>query len=65
MAIYHEDIVDIELESGNIHRSFAKHSIGSGDAAANRFGVRVLRNGEAVDLTGASCQSRPMARRCG
>lgn len=56
MAIYHEDIVDIELESGNIHRSFAKHSIGSGDAAANRFGVRVLRAGVAVALLGVTCQ---------
>lgn len=56
MAIYHEDIVDIELESGNIHRSFAKHSIGSGDTAANRFGVRVLRAGVAVALSGVVCQ---------
>ena len=55
MAIYKENIVDIELNSGNIHRSFMNHSIGSGDAAANRFGVRVVRNGEAVNLTGVSC----------
>ena len=56
MALYREDIVDIELTGGNIHRSFAKHSIGSGDAAANRFGVRVFRNGEPVNLTGATCE---------
>lgn len=56
MALYREDIVDIELTGGNIHRSFAKHSIGSGDAAANRFGVRVFRNGEPVILTGATCE---------
>ena len=56
MAIYKEDIVDIELQSGTIHRSFLNHSIGSGDSAANRFGVRVLRGGEPVDLTGVSCQ---------
>ena len=55
MAIYHEDIISIELNSGNIHRSFARHSIGSGDSAANRFGIRVLRGGEEVDLTGCSC----------
>ena len=55
MAIYHEDIVDINLESGNVHRSFAKHSIGAADNLANRFGVRVFREGEAVDLTGCSC----------
>lgn len=56
MAIYKEDIVDIELESGSIHRSFLNHTIGSGDADANRFGVRVFRAGEAVDLDGCSCQ---------
>ena len=55
VAIYHEDIVDIELESGNIHRSFMRHSIGSGDSAANRFGIRVLRNGQEVDVSGCSC----------
>ena len=46
MAIYKEDIVDIELESGVIHRTFLHHSIGLGDAKANRFGVRLFRNGE-------------------
>ena len=56
MAIYHEDIVDIDLANGNIHRSFAKHSIGSGDVAANRFGIRVLRAGVAVALLGVTCQ---------
>ena len=55
MAIYHEDIVNINLESGNIHRSFAKHSIGSADNLANRFGVRVYRDGAEVDLSGCSC----------
>lgn len=50
MAIYREDIVDIELTSGTIHRSFLTRSIGSGDNKANRFGVRVLRNGSPVEL---------------
>ena len=54
--LYHQDIVDIELNTGNIHRSFLKHSIGSGDEDANRFGVRVYRDGNPVNLTGASCQ---------
>ena len=31
MAIYKEDIVDIELESGTIHRSFLCHAIGLAD----------------------------------
>lgn len=55
MAVYREDIITIELESGSISRNFLQHSIGSGDAAANRFGVRVVRNGKYVDLTGVSC----------
>ena len=56
MAIYKSDIVDVELENGNISRNFLKHSIGSGDADANRFGVRTFRNGIPEDLTGASIQ---------
>lgn len=56
MAIYKSDIVDIELENGNIHRSFLRHSIGSGDSDANRFGVRTFRGGVPQDLTGASVQ---------
>lgn len=52
MANYREDILDIELENGSLHRSFLRHTIGSGDALGNRFGVRVFRNGEPVELTG-------------
>jgi len=50
------NIVDIELNSGNLHRSWLNHSIGTGDAKANCFGVRLFRNGEAVSLTGGSVQ---------
>lgn len=53
MANYHEDIVNIELESGNIHRSFLHHSIGEGDDRANRFGVRLFRNGEPENVSGS------------
>lgn len=56
MAIYHQDIADIELNSGSIFRNFLKHSIGLGDAAANRFGVRVFRDGDAETLSSVSCQ---------
>lgn len=56
MAVYKRDIVDINLETGNIHRSFLKHSIGYKDAAADHFGIRVFRNGEPVNLTGVSIQ---------
>ena len=52
MAIYNENIVDIELTSGSIFRSFLSHTIGSGDVLANRFGVRVFRNGEPEDIGG-------------
>lgn len=54
--IRHVDIVDIDLDAGNIHRSFLKHSIGKGDSGANVFGIRVLRAGVAVALVGAVCQ---------
>ena len=56
MAIYHEDIVSIDLESGTIHRSFLAHTIGKADVDANRFGIRAFRGGVPVDLSGASCQ---------
>ena len=55
MAIYHDDIVNVELTSGSIHRSFLNRSIGEGDSAANRFGVTLKRNGEPVTLDGVTC----------
>lgn len=54
MAIYRNDIADIDLETGTVHRSFLNKALGEGDISGNRFGVRVLRNGQAVDLTGVS-----------
>ena len=56
MAIYKQNIVDIDLGRGQIHRSFLNHSIGMYDQQADRFGIRVLRDGEAVDLTGITVQ---------
>lgn len=56
MAVYREDILDVELESGTVNRSFLCHSIGEGDNAANRYGIRAFRNGSPVPLTGISCQ---------
>ena len=56
MAVYKQDIVDIELNSGNVHRSFLKHSIGTADAKADHFGVRTFRGGVPVDLSGVSVQ---------
>ena len=54
MAVYREDIVDIELESGTIFRSFMNKCIGEGDTNGNRFGFRCLRKGEPVSLTGSA-----------
>ena len=61
MAIYKSDIVDINLETGNIHRSFLNHTIGHKDDDADRFGVRAFRDGVAQDLSGCSCQAIFMA----
>ena len=41
MAHYKEDIVNIDLANGKIHRSFLMRAIGSKDDDADRFGVRV------------------------
>jgi len=56
MAVYKQNIVNINLNSGNVHRSFLQQSIGMADNQADRFGVRVFRDGTAVDLTGVSVQ---------
>ncbi|MBO7661820.1 MAG: hypothetical protein J6U01_00435 [Clostridia bacterium] len=50
------DIVAIELNSGNLHRSWLNHSIGSGDIMANAFGVDIFRDKQAVNLVGGSVQ---------
>jgi hypothetical protein len=56
MAVYKKDIVAIELNSGNVHRSFLQHSLGKSDKNANHFGIRVFRGGEPVDLSDVSVQ---------
>ena len=55
MAIIHTDIADIELNSGTVQRSFAQKIIGEGDTKANRYGVRLWRNGEAESVGGSTC----------
>lgn len=54
MAIYKEDIVEIDLETGTVFRSYANNCIGEGDIGANRFGFICRRNGEPVLLNGSS-----------
>ena len=61
MAHYREDIIDIELNSGSLHRSFASHAIGLGDNMENRYGVRLFRNGEEESIGSATCQGLFMA----
>lgn len=55
MSFYNEDIANIDLESGTVHRSFLNRAIGSGDNKANRFGVRVFRGNQEVSLNGYEC----------
>lgn len=52
MANYKEDLVDVELTTGNIHRSYLNRAIGEGDKMANRFGVRAFRGGSPESLSG-------------
>lgn len=55
MAVRNENIVTVDLNDGNIFRSFFNRMIGEGDNMANRFGVQIRENGEAVSLVGAAC----------
>lgn len=54
MAVYKQDIRDVEMNCGSIQREFLGRNLGEGDALANRFGVRLFRNGEAESI-GGSC----------
>lgn len=49
------DIIDININGGSIHRSFVNHSIGGGDESGNIYGFRIIRDGQVVNLSGASC----------
>lgn len=54
--IFHEDIIKVDLaNSGVIHRSFLNRTIGKDDDYANRFGVELYFNGEALNLDTSSC----------
>lgn len=55
MAVYREDIADVELSTGRVSRTFLNHPLGEGDAEADVFGIRVWKNGEAVNLAGQTC----------
>lgn len=51
MAIIHRDIMDVELNNGTVFRTFAQRSICEGDNRGNRFGLRVLLDGEVQDIS--------------
>ena len=55
MAHYREDIINIELENGTVFRSFNNKVIGTGDAAGNRYGIKLMRKNEPVSMIGAAC----------
>lgn len=53
MAIYKQNIVDVELD-GSVHRSFCGTLIGEADIQGDRFGVRCYRNGQEESIAGAT-----------
>lgn len=55
MAHYREDIIDIDLDSGGVNRSYLSHLLNGNDIKANRFGVRLLKGGAPVSIGGATC----------
>lgn len=55
MGLYNEDIIDIDLNSGSVYRSFANKTISEGDISANRYGVRLWRGKTPATAEGATC----------
>ena len=56
MAIYKNDILTVDLGANGTNRTRLNKAIGKSDDDANRFGVRVMRNGQEEDLSGVSCK---------
>ena len=54
MAIYKQDLVDVDLDKGVVQRNKLNRNIGLNDVIADHFGVRVFRGKEPVSLTGVS-----------
>ena len=52
MAVDHRDMVDVELTSGTVFRSFMNLNVGEGDHLANRYGVNLFRNGVPNNIDG-------------
>jgi len=49
-TFYNDDIVDIDLSTGTVHRSYVNHVICEGDSRINRYGARLYRGGIPFDL---------------
>lgn len=55
MAVYKDHVIDVDLNRGFLNRTFTNCPIGGGDSMGDRFGVRVFRSGNPLDLTGVTC----------
>lgn len=54
MEIVKEDIIDIDLDSGTVARSFTNYAIGEGDKEGNIYGVRLFKQKQQIDPTGCT-----------
>ena len=52
---YRRDFINIDLDSGHVVHTFLSQPLGRDDRAADRFGCRCYRNGEAVDISSCTC----------
>lgn len=55
MAVIQEDILTLDLNRGGFHRSFSEHAIGMWDISGNRYGMRLVRGAEPVNVSLCSC----------
>ena len=51
MAVFREDYLDIDLNSGSVNRTFTARMIGEGDQNGNAYGVRVFKDNAPVSLS--------------
>ena len=52
LDITNADIIDIDLTSGTVNRSFTDHVLCKGDVKANYYGARLYNNGEPIHVQG-------------
>lgn len=52
MAAHNHSIVDVDLGTGTVMRSFVNRTLCNWDDEYNRFGIRAFRNGQPVSLNG-------------